>query len=58
LLSPLLRDLTPLSKSTTSFGAVCRTDVQMTWIPHAHWKPKLDKRIEYLNFLDLGVVEY
>jgi len=27
-------------KFTTSFGAVCRTVVQMTWIPHAHRKPK------------------
>jgi len=27
----------------------------MTWILHAHRKPK-DKRMEYLNFLDLGVL--
>jgi len=32
--------MTPLNKFTTSFGAVCRTDVQMTWIPNAHPKPK------------------
>jgi len=30
-------------------------DVQMTWILHAHRKPKSDKTMEYLNFLDLGV---
>jgi len=29
---PLLRDLTPLNKFPTSFGAVCRIDVLMTWI--------------------------
>jgi len=29
-----------LKKSTTSFGAVCRTDVQMTWASYAHRKPK------------------
>jgi len=40
LLSPLLRDLTPLNKFPTSFGAVYRADVQMTWIPHAHPKRK------------------
>jgi len=37
---PLLRDLTPLNEFTTSSGAVCRTDIKMTWIPHAHRKPK------------------
>jgi len=31
--------MTPLNKFTTSLGVVCRTDVQMTWIPHAHRKP-------------------
>jgi len=40
LISPLLRDLTPFNKFTTSFGAVCRTDVQMTWMSHAHREPK------------------
>jgi len=29
-LSPLLRDVTPRNKFTTSFGTVCRSDVQMT----------------------------
>jgi len=38
------------NKFTTSFGAVCSTDVQMTWIPHAQRKPKQDKRMEYLKF--------
>jgi len=27
-------------KFTTLFGAVCRTDGQMTCILHVHWKPK------------------
>jgi len=35
--------LTPFNKFTTSFGAVCSPDVQMTWIPHAHPKPKQGK---------------
>jgi len=47
--------MTPL-KFTTSCGAVCRTNVQMMWIPHVHRKPKYDKRTEYLHFLDLGVL--
>jgi len=50
--------MTPLNKYTTSFGAVCRTDVQMTWISHAHQKAKQDKRMEYLNFLDVAVLTY
>jgi len=50
----LLRDLKPLNKFTISFGAVCRTNVQMTCIPYAHQKPQYDKRVECLNFLDLG----
>ena len=37
---PFLGDLTPLNKFTIFFGAVCMTDVQMTWMPHAHRKPK------------------
>jgi len=28
------------NKFTTSFGAVCRADVQMTWIMYPHRKPK------------------
>jgi len=40
LLPPLLTDLTPLNKFTIFFGAVCSTDVQMTWISHAHRKAK------------------
>jgi len=35
-----LRDVTPLNKFATSFGAVWSTDVLMTWTPYAHWKPK------------------
>jgi len=44
-LRPWLKDLTPLNKFITSYEADCITDVQMTWIPHAHRKPKEDKRI-------------
>jgi len=33
--------MTPPNKFITSFGAVCRTDVQMTWILHAHWRAKM-----------------
>jgi len=32
--------MTPLNMFTTSFGAVCKADVQTTWIPHAHPEPK------------------
>jgi len=39
-LASLRHYLTPLNKFTTSFGAVCRTDVQMTCIPHADRKQK------------------
>jgi len=46
----------PRKKFTTYFGVVCRIDVQMTWIPHAHPKPKSDKSTEYLNFFDLGIL--
>jgi len=51
-----MSETTPLNKFTSSFGAVCRTDVQMTWISHAHRKPNSDKRMDCLNFLDLGVL--
>jgi len=53
-----LGDLTLFKKFTTAFGAVCRTDVKIAWVPHAHRKTKQDKRMEYLNFLNLGVLTW